>query len=147
MRSISPGVEYTYADARTASVAPNRFRSGRAAISPALTAMPRASNARATDVGAWPSTTKVKTGTRRSAPRGPMIRTPWDLGETPQAMPHEFIIVTSQQRPGGFEESNGCRESYRARRRQVCPLGISSAACSKSARSKSTSCAMLLPTW
>jgi hypothetical protein len=33
-------VEYTYADARIASVTPNRFSNGRAAMSPALTAMP-----------------------------------------------------------------------------------------------------------
>ena len=73
-RSMSCRVEYTYADARMASAAPKRLSSGIAAMSPALTAIPRSSNAPATFIGVCPSMTKVNTGTRLSALRGPMSR-------------------------------------------------------------------------
>ena len=73
-RSMSRRVEYTSADARTASDAPKRLSSGIAAMSPALTAIPCSSSARATSTGERPSRTKVNTGTRLSALRGPISR-------------------------------------------------------------------------
>ena len=93
--------------------APNRLRSGIAAMSPALTAIPCSSSARATPIGERPSMTKVNTGTRLSALRGPMSRSR-GIRPVVRGRAHQCLIMS---RPGLvpslFEEADGGRKTNR----------------------------------
>ena len=116
-------------------------------MSPARIAIPRWLRAFATAVGDWPFMTKVKTGTRCSAVRGPSSRSPLIADNRARPWRNQLLIVT----PGrlwsrrGQEIDRGSQTDRSRDVRRTC-LELQRAS-SNDERSKSTSWAMLLPTW